>query len=177
MKSGNVLAGVLFADLMANLIVVWASASELRAAAALLILALAPGYVLVEWLLGRDPTLTLLERLLYGLGAGFALWVPGVLALSYLPGGLQGWQVLLAFNVVTVLLTLLTVAAWRRSGRGWDTLLAFDSQTTYRVLVLAALVSLLLVGGFFRLTRLDYSEFQGDEAKVILRAGRRRAGL
>jgi len=138
-----------------------------HAVAALLFAGLAPGILLVEVMVGRNAARpTLWERSVLSVAAGFAVMVLVSLLASYLPGGLQRWQTIAAFDLA--LLALGTVAIWRaREGvpspeaewagmdRGW--------------LIAGALV-LLLVGATVRFANLGYADFQGDEARATLRA-------
>ncbi|HYN89650.1 MAG TPA: hypothetical protein VER55_14040, partial [Ardenticatenaceae bacterium] len=84
-----------------------------RGLSALLLTALLPGWLLVEWLVGTseappDPW----ERVLYATGTGYALMVLVMLALSYLPGGLARWQTLAAFDLLLLALLLLVARRW-----------------------------------------------------------------
>ena len=87
----------------------------LRAALVLLAAGAAPGVLLVEWLLGArygEDDAARLEKLLYGLGAGYLLMIATALAVSYLPGGVAAWHVLLPADIVLV---VAAAALWRRA--------------------------------------------------------------
>ena len=60
-----------------------------------LVAASAPGVLVAEWLLGvryGRSDADRLEKFLYGLGIGLALLMTTALAVSFLPGGVAGWQ-------------------------------------------------------------------------------------
>jgi len=146
---------------------------SLRMALLLMALAVAPGVLLVEWLLGMrygDDDASRLEKLLYGLGAGYALLVTTALVVSFLPGGVATWQIMLPPNVVLV---VAAVMLWRRATtfrEAWSDAegerFPWPDRRSFWVSVLLVCV----VGGLLRLPDLGYSEFQGDEARVMLRA-------
>ena len=140
-----------------------------RSGAAWLLTGFIPGALLVERLVGGKPEAAPdpWERFLYSMGAGAALSVLTMLALSYLPGPISGLSTLLAFDLLILALSSAIILrspptdhpvdwmpVWRDAPRGW---------------FLAALASLLLTAGLLRLTGLGYSEFQGDETRVLLR--------
>lgn len=138
----------------------------IRAIAAYLLTAVIPGILLVELLLGRQA-IPAWEKFLYGLGVGYGTMVIGTLLLSYLPGGLTQWQMVVGYGVLIGLLVGFLAFSRRLESPNTD-------QTTSEPLsrwVIAGLLSILLVGGFLRLSGLDYAEYQGDEARAALRAG------
>lgn len=155
----------------------------LRMTLLLFALVIAPGALLVEWLLGAhygDDDASRLEKLLYGLGAGYMLLVTAALVVSFLPGGVAAWQILLLPNVVLI---VAAAALWRRSSEWPTSVPTFAETQDFRegeagkgfswnsrrgFWVGVALV--LVIGGLLRLPALGYSEFQGDEARVMLRA-------
>lgn len=146
-----------------------------QSAAALLITGLLPGWLLAEWLVGGRAAvpLGLGERSVYSLGAGASVTVVGMLFLSYLPGPILPWQVLAAFDALTLALALLV---WRRAAGAAQagpgrTMPAPDAWPPLRLEtgLAAGLLALALVAGFLRLPNLGYSEFQGDEATALLR--------
>ena len=150
-----------------------------RSASVLLLTAFLPGLLFVDWLLGGDdrPLPESWERSLYALAAGYGIVTAVLLLLSYLPGGLIWWQTLLAFDAV--LLVLLALLWRRRSLALRDTTPVYIDQpaawpailpSAQRDWLLAAVFSIVLIGGFLRFNDLGYSEFQGDEARAVLRA-------
>src|SRR5215212_6355496 len=84
-----------------------------QAVAALIVAGLLPGALLVEAVVGQsEAPPDRAERLLYAIGAGYAVMVFGMLAVSYLPGPVTLWQTLLTFDLAT---TLLAAIVWWRS--------------------------------------------------------------
>jgi 4-amino-4-deoxy-L-arabinose transferase-like glycosyltransferase len=160
---------VVGAGLAANLLLFLPAPLWLQTLAVLLLTALLPGALLVEWLIGRDKTPPSPgERLLLSIGAGYSSMVLITMLLSYLPGGLNAGQTLTVYDLVV--LALLMVTRLRPPRRpGSNNMFAFVAP--HNRWVWLALLSLLLVGGFFRFANLGYAEFQGDEARLALRAG------
>jgi len=151
-------------------------------AAGFLLTCLLPGYLLIEVLFPRHETLdepvtrlharrssgegftscrvqTRQERLILSLGAGYASLIVGGLVIHYLPGPITPGLILLAYDVMFLALLILYS---QRGDRGQG------EPVPRQVLLQAALV--LVVAAFFCLTYLGYSEFQGDEATVMLKA-------
>ena len=132
-----------------------------------------PGALLVEWLVGRsEAPPTAWEQILYALAAGYGISVMTMLGLSFLPGPLARWQTFVGFDVIIMVLALgLFVTTRRRTHAAPDTIFPdADWFTVDSRWIWAGILTLLLVGGFFRFTNLDYSEYQGDEARAALRA-------
>jgi hypothetical protein len=134
----------------------------IRAIAAYLLTAVIPGILLVEVLLGRED-IPAWEKALYGVGVGYGTMVIGTLLLSYLPGGIPQWQILAFYGGLIVLLGAVNLL--RSPMPQGD-----HEGRPYSVWLIIGILSILLVGGFLRLTGLDYAEFQGDEARAGLRA-------
>lgn len=157
-----------------------------RAAAVLVLTGILPALLLVEWLVGngsrradeaeRAP-LDLWERTLYTIGAVPAVIIITMMLLSYLPGPILRWQTFAAFD--GLLLLLLIGVAWWRPAAEPVTLDEWRPVWTSvpRGWLLAGIISLALVGGFLRFSQLNYSEFQGDETRVMLRTAEAIQGL
>jgi 4-amino-4-deoxy-L-arabinose transferase-like glycosyltransferase len=149
----------------------------LRAIATLILTGFLPGLLLVEWLVGDRPAsrLDLWERVLYSIGAGASIIVITMLLLSYRPGPLLRWQTFAAFDLILIILALGVILrpqvslnepsatdnlatewtpVWTTVPRGW---------------FWVGFITLALVAAFLRLPNLDYSEFQGDETRALLR--------
>jgi len=148
----------------------------LQALAVLLLTGLLPGLLVVELLIGQSlapPSSG--ERLLYAVGAGYAVIVFVMLGVSYLPGGIARWQTLLVFDL---LLIILVFFVWLRSPKPQLALthptashaLRTTHPSNHQSWVIVGLLLLLLIGGFLRLTNLGYAEFLTDEARTVLRA-------
>jgi hypothetical protein len=154
-------------NLLAHIVLFSPLPLGLRTWALFLILGFVPGYFLVDWLVGEDRALALLDRLIYAIGAGFALWVWVSLLLSYAPGPLNGLTLLAVFNgMALVLYGLAFRRQWRTSRPSWSlrSVLPGDAR------LVAGVALLLVVGGLLRFANLAYSDFQGDEAKVMMHA-------
>ncbi|MBX3015827.1 MAG: glycosyltransferase family 39 protein [Caldilineaceae bacterium] len=151
-----------------------------QAAAILLLFGLLPGYLLVQLIIGPSTVPpTVAERWLYSIGAGYSFLTLTMLALSYLPSAIVQGQALLWFNgwLVFFLICYSLQQGARRSAplspapspaqpvdTGPDALPRPNRWLPTGILVL------LLVGGLYRFVHLGYAEFQGDEARLALRA-------
>ncbi|RIK29635.1 MAG: hypothetical protein DCC55_37825, partial [Chloroflexi bacterium] len=140
--------------------------------AVLMLLGLAPGILLVELLLGHSQAPPdRWEWWLYSAGAGYALLVLGMLLLSYLPGGVAAWQVLVGFD--GLLLVMGALWWWRKrrhprvAAQQIPPAPRFGRQSWYIGVAVAVLVT---IGGVLRFHNLGYAEFLTDEARVVLRA-------
>lgn len=156
---GLLLAALLL--IVANLLTLLSSWFDV--AGVLVLGVLIPGTLGAAWLLRRAlPPMS--EFIAYSLGLGLLLFMLVLMTLSVLPGGLRGWHVLVGFNVLNL---ALGVGWWRAKQR---TEVIALPDTALRGWALAGLVSVLLVAGLLRLPDLGYSDFQGDEARAMLRA-------
>lgn len=126
--------------------------------AAFVLLWLLPG---LAWagVLARGRRRVTAEDIAVGLGLGMGSVALLALLLSYLPGPLTFPESLAAVDVLLLVLCLLSA---RR--------LALGLQAGSR-LSLGFFVLLVLLTASLRLVHLGYSEFQGDEAIVMMRAG------
>lgn len=147
------------------------------AVAALVLAGLIPGLLLVEAIFARSPQPpTLAERSLYAIASGYGVMVMVMLLVSYLPGGVNRWQTLLAFDLALAL--LLSIVWWQKRSHHPQInqiegqRIRANPPNPYhpQSILFVGLIVLLLVGGFFRLSNLGYAEFQGDEARAALRA-------
>lgn len=139
-----------------------------RTVAVLVITWAVPGYWLVRALRGESPR-TLQEQLEWVVlagGAGYVVQVLAMTLLSYLPGGITPLQTLLTFNAVTLL--LIGAAYFIPSRHETDP--APPPSATPPGYIRGMVVIVILIAGVFRLPDLGYSEFQGDEARAILKA-------
>jgi len=139
-----------------------ASDPGIRALAGLA-LGLLPGLLLVEWAFAGSHSPPSLEKGLLGIGTGYALLVVGTLLAHYLPGPLSPWLLLALANGLAVLFFLLGV--WS-PGRA----VTWSNPETTRPILRMGLIAPLILAVAFRLPWLGYSEFQGDEAIVMLKA-------
>ncbi len=135
-----------------------------------LVAASAPGVLVAEWLLGvryGRSDADRLEKFLYGLGIGLALLMTTALVVSFLPGGVAGWQILAPIHGMLV---VAATALWRQrtscAEEGSSPAGTWPSRRAFWL----GLLLVLAVGMALRVPDLGYSEFQGDEARVLLRA-------
>jgi 4-amino-4-deoxy-L-arabinose transferase-like glycosyltransferase len=157
---------VLAFSTLAHLILLTDLPLLVQAIAALLLAILLPGLLLADLLLG--PAFSAQQWLLLalsGIGAGCGVAILAMLLLSYLPGGVSRGQTLLLFDAI---LAVLLVVEWLTRRRA-SALLPDENDGDARWLWLSVLL-VLVVGASLRLVGLGYSEFQGDEARVMLRA-------
>ncbi|HMN28621.1 MAG TPA: hypothetical protein PKE45_10750, partial [Caldilineaceae bacterium] len=145
----------------------------LQAIATLVLAGLLPGALLVELLIGWGaPRLAAMERAVLSIGAGYSSMVMLMLLLSYLPGGLSRSALLIAADLLLLTLAVVFILT-RRSAAPPVGHPAPEPQNPAAQRLPTTLIivsSILLVGGFLRLANLGYGEFQGDEARLALRA-------
>lgn len=132
----------------------------LRYGGAFLLLWVLPG---LAWGLhlsgGRWPSA---EEGAVGLGLGFGTTWLFTLLLSYLPGPFPGWPLAVGLH----LLVASAVLPRRHGGHGED---IKTSEKPFSSLC-ALCVSVVCLSSLFRLVNLGYSEFQGDEGVIMVRA-------
>jgi len=153
--------GVVILTLLSNGGILWGAPRLLVFAAGFVLACLLPGTLLTRIALPGD-VLDRAERIALTIGMGFATLILGTLGLHYLPGPLTAPLILLLYDG---LILLLVAVLFLRPGTRVAP--SRPSNSLRRVLLP---VALLLVAAFFRLTYLGYSEFQGDEAQVMLLA-------
>lgn len=171
----------LFATALILAVVIWIVPSHLvRYASSFAFLWLLPG---LSWaLLIPHRVLDRAERLTVGLGLNFVVTPITTLLLSYFPGPLTRVSLVVGMVGVTGLPVLLSALAHRkRRGITSPDGRRAGGVSRHRVSILAAQHSLwqngwawllvaVLVAAGLRTVNLNYSEFQGDEAKVMVRA-------
>jgi len=151
--------------LLASLAVHLLPPSSLRLAATLLLTCFLPGWALVEGFVafsGDRPGLG--ERLLFGLGASYAITIVGGLWLYYALGRLSlpsVWMLYVAVSLIGFGLALVRSHHVHSSEPG---------QRSISVASIGLLVGLVAFAAYFRFYFLSYSDFRGDEAEVVLRA-------
>ncbi len=107
------------------------------------------------------------EQALIALGAGYSVSVLLMLTLAYLPGGLQPWQTLAAFDALALLLLLLSLRH-PSSAQNEDLIpTPTPADPAARRWAWLGAATIILVAAFLRLPSLSYSEFQDDEVSVI----------
>jgi 4-amino-4-deoxy-L-arabinose transferase-like glycosyltransferase len=147
--------------LAANLAVVLSLPRPVVFTAGLVLTCLLPGYLLTRILLPAGTVSDWMERVVLTIGAGFALLILGALGLHYVPGPLRPGHILALYDgLIVAFIAILSLR--RRTGQ---------SPTLHpRVYQYLLPLGLILIAAFFRLTNLDYSEFQGDESRAMLMA-------
>ncbi|MBN1220012.1 MAG: glycosyltransferase family 39 protein [Anaerolineae bacterium] len=146
----------LAALLVANLALLLPEATPLRVAGALLLIDLLPGLSWANWLLASS---TPLLRWVIAAAFSYTLAMLATLWLHYLPGPVQTWQLLAILDT----LALIPILRYNKSGYAKSTL-------TRPNLLPPILVLTLFLALFLRGANLHYSEFQGDEALVMITA-------
>lgn len=142
-----------------------------RTLGAIALLFVLSGVPLARLLLGEphSPDDSLLI-LLTGASAGVGVASIAILLLIYLPGGVNRTTLVLLFNAIA-LVGIAALAVWGNA----DVTPGADVRLPRHFWF--ALIFVLLLGATLRLTWLGYSEFQGDEARVMLRAQDALAGF
>ena len=165
---------------LANVTILFTNLTPLRYLAALLLLCLLPGLALQ--VRRREKNLPQVWNLREGelaalsVGAGFAITTPITLLLHYLPGKMSPGVALAAYDLL-----ILILLGWRvyltptppsplplsrgERGRGAQ---GGGGEVPYKVLLILA--AILVLAACYRLINLDYAEFQGDEARVMMHA-------
>ncbi|MCK4471158.1 MAG: glycosyltransferase family 39 protein, partial [Anaerolineae bacterium] len=144
--------------LLTTLVNIGLAVPATRYGAAFILLWLLPGLAYARLLAGRHRRPTA-EEVAVGLGLGMGTVVLLTLLLHYIPGPLTLPTLLTAVNMLIFVLILATPRPLDLGFGIWD--LGFG--------LVSCVIS---VAAFFRLPHLSYSEFQGDEAVVMMRAAR-----
>lgn len=131
-----------------------------RYMAAMVLLIVLPGLGLVRWITGQRAQLTGFERVILGLAAGYPFAVVVTLLVHYVPGPPTAPLAVAAYALGTALL-------WLVPHKGSDAPAA--ALIPLRSVVVLALI--LAGAGFLSFAHLGTSEFQGDEAMVLMNAG------
>ncbi|MBC7249916.1 MAG: glycosyltransferase family 39 protein, partial [Anaerolineae bacterium] len=154
--------------ILANAVILFTSYTPLRYGAALLLLCVLPGLALQVRQVRR--TLALLETTALSVGAGFAVTAPLTLLLHYWPGKMSLGLALAAYDLLILLLLGWGVYLTPSTLRPSSLLPKGEEKGKVGGKVLLVLAALLILAAFYRLTNLDYAEFQGDEARVMMHA-------
>jgi len=117
------------------------------------------------WLRGAYPAPA--ERVAYSVGLGYVLYILALLGVTMLPGPLVGWQVIAALTLLWVALGV----GWGHSQRApAQPLPAPETDVAWGRWGWGGLAVVVAVGALLRLPNLGYADFQGDEARAMLRA-------
>lgn len=151
------------------LILLLATPLWLRATASMALAILVPGMLVTLLALGAGRSAEgWLERTLVAGGVGFALAIILLLAAGMAPGGVEKNWLIGLFVVVD---GLLIVANF------FDRRPAPEDRSRFDRRLWVGLAIVIVLAGVLRFTHLGYSEFQGDESRVMLRAGEVLAGM
>ena len=162
------LLGALLTGALANVLLLTPLPLLVQAIAALWIAGFLPGALLVEALVGQSASRPdRFERMLYSIAAAYLVMVVGMLLISYLPGAPAQLPTLVAFDALTLLLAGWVWWRGRRTQSGPPAWQPFTGDPRW---FWAGLLVLLTLGAAFRFVGLEYSDFQGDEARAALRA-------
>lgn len=160
---------ILLAGLLLTLIsfgaMAFIPASSWRLVVVVVLLCFLPGWALVEGLFaGSKNAPVLAERLLLGLGIGYAVTIVGGLWLYYLFGRLTLPLILGLFIALLII----------GFGRVFVCGVGSASSNSAKIQIDAIdgwwLLGLLAFAAYFRFYFLSYSDYRGDEAEVVLRA-------
>lgn len=127
-----------------------------------LLLWCASGLLWSEVLLNNSSRLAMV---MFGLGFGYAYTIYLTLLLSYLPGHLSGLYEVIGLDLFAIVALSILL---RRIGKFSSSHPPSREHLPRSATIL--LVVTVLIGALFRFIWLDYSEFQGDEALVMLTA-------
>jgi 4-amino-4-deoxy-L-arabinose transferase-like glycosyltransferase len=163
---------------LANGAILFTDIAPLRYLAAMLLLSLLPGLALVEALFADRRGPSPLGKIALSVGAGFAVTTPITLLLHYLPGKMTLVPTLAVYNLL--ILVPLVWRVWKslpltprdphpspppKRGRGFG-----KGRGEGPSKVLLILAAILVLATCYRLANLNYAEFQGDEARVMMHA-------
>ena len=142
-----------------NALLLWDAPHLFGFIAAFLLTCLLPGYLAIQIIFPRRSEVDILESAALSLGAGYASLITGGLALHYLPGPITLPLVLVAYDIILLCLLI----PYTRQERSKSSVAIPKSALIQASLLIA-------IAAFFCFTYLGYSEFQGDEAIVMLKA-------
>ena len=140
----------------------------LKTISALVLTGVLPGFLLVELLVGKSKSPPdLWEKCIYIAGTSLSFIVTIMLLISYLPGNVTKWHTLVGFDLV---LFILLAIFFVKSKKANDNSRIRLSRFLNKKWLFIGLISLLLIGGFYRFVDLDFSEFRDDEAEAIMKS-------
>jgi 4-amino-4-deoxy-L-arabinose transferase-like glycosyltransferase len=131
-------------------------------AGCLMLVGFVPGYGLLS-LMPAAPFQSWLGRGFAALALSYAISVVLLMVLVYLTGAITPAGMLLAYGL---LLTFLIAVAWRVLPLSIDE----DDEGTPSAFFIIGLLSLIVLAAFLRIWGNQYSDLQGDEAELLLRA-------
>lgn len=164
--------GVLLAAILCHLLLFAPIPLWVQSWAACLLAGWLPATLLLTHLLPplkRDPV-SVGERALYIIGVGYGIIVLVMLGLSYIPGAIPRWAAFIAFDLLLMALGFLLWRGQLETAAQRPTLPLPRLPLQKPLWLFIGLLVLAVVGGFLRFPDLGYAEFQGDEARAMLRA-------
>jgi hypothetical protein len=139
-----------------------------RLAAATVLVCLGPGLALTAALFPEPGSLRSVERLALAMGASYAISIVGMLGCYYLFGALRLIPALAFYLLLTLLLAAVSrhraASSVAEGGKGFTPSTLPFSPTGVQIIFL----SLLLVAAVLRFSAVNYADFKGDEADVLL---------
>lgn len=150
----------------ANLFLLLPNAHLIRIIGAIALTSFLPG---LTWTNRFVTGLPLGPRFTVAIALSYTITCLATLLLHYLPGPISSWQLLIALDLLALIPLILknrSVAIVKRPEK--DAL--FAVPTVSNPLAPVALLLVLLVAFYLRAANLGYSEFQGDEALVMITA-------
>jgi hypothetical protein len=162
----NLALGLAILTLLADL---GLAVPTIRYGAAFTLLWLLPGLVWTRLLGNRDRRPTA-EEIATGLGLGIGSVALLTLLVYYLPGPLTFPALLGAVNLFMLILLFLSLRSPSHSSVTVIDRRSSSAGQSSSFILHCSLV--IILAAFLRLTYLDYSEFQGDEGTVMMRAAR-----
>lgn len=149
---------IAIAALVSSLIILSSSSLLLSFFASFVLVCVLPGLALIHLLRGKLGSPDVTEKTIISVGTGYVLLITAALVLVYLPIPFSRGNILLTYNLL--ILILLGLSLWSRGDSEGSA--AIPKSALYAFLLTAAIASAL------RFPSLGYSEFMGDEAKVLL---------
>lgn len=141
--------------------------------AGLILIAFLPGYALLKALWPQPGNLTPPEQWLIAVPVSYSLTITLLLVMAFARLPLTALSVALGLGGVTLFFTLI---AWQRKFHVSRITyhVSFDLPSAFwppsSIFYLLPSIFILLLAAFFRMTNIHYSDYQGDEADILLRA-------
>ncbi len=134
--------------------------------AGLLLIAFLPGYTLLAAL--DNVALTRLERWLIATPLSYTLTITWLLLLAFARLPLTALSVAVGLGGLTLLFTL--SGRMMHGGENEGQISTVDRSLLSERVFAVSLIVILLMAAFFRIANIHYSDYQGDEADILLRA-------
>ena len=159
---------------LVNISIALTGSTLLRYVAALILLCFLPGFAAVDLIFARSQPPQLLDRIVLSIGTSYALSGLATMAIHFIPGKINANIALVTYDLLIIILFALRyiISPKATPARITCGLRNYASRQSKQSVSRKALVLLLVLAlsGFLRFTYLGYSEFQGDEAFIMLSA-------